>query len=272
MKLDLEGIQADSLVGMLKASYTLENWEGIVLIADKLYLEINNIYETNEVSHAPVKNHNVLGLNRSIVYYFGYSMCLKGIALRKQGNNSESRACIKKYAELGWINAIHEEDLQEVEYYKSIAKANTYVIDLLEGRIVVLDEYIDFLRNNKDEMLPGLIHVLESSIKYNFSVDSILAEFQDVIDSMSEYYKTKRNIRYYNDYIYLLGKYYSKRENKVDALNTVLNALTSSVNLKDDIGFKKAVALFEVLREYATLIQLEQYKNIMITIIEKNGS
>lgn len=104
LKLDLVGINADSLVQMLKASFTLENWDGILQVADQLYNEINKYYEINQRERADGKEISTFGLNRSIVYYFGYSMSLMGIALEKMGRYDEARACITKYGELGWIN------------------------------------------------------------------------------------------------------------------------------------------------------------------------
>lgn len=133
LELDLNGINADSLVQMLRASFTLENWDGILQIADRLYSEINQFYSIYQREHADGQKVCNFGLNRSIVYYFGYSMCLKGIALEKLGRYDEARECISKYEDLGWINGMNAEGRAEVEYYCEIALANLHVIELNEG-------------------------------------------------------------------------------------------------------------------------------------------
>lgn len=268
MELDLDGINADSLVRMLKASFTLDNWVGILQIADRLYSEINYIYSVNQREEADGQKVGRHGLKRSIVYYFGYSMCLKGIALEKLGLFEEARECISKYEDLGWISGIDNEGYAEVEYYREIALANRYFIELLEGNTSVLPDYLVFLRDNKEEILPGVLNILDSAVKHGYNVNHVLEEFREQIDAMDEYYITKRNIRYYIDYIYMTAKYYSLQGNLSDAVNTLLRSLELSVKLKDDTGFKKSVALFEKLRNQTTYDQLDKYHSLMDQILD----
>ncbi|WP_313640991.1 DNA-binding protein [Paenibacillus sp.] len=263
MKLDLDGLNADSLTCMLKASFSLENWDAMIEIADTLITQIAIIYETSSNTMREQK------LKRSIPYYFGFSLCSKGIALQKLGKYPEARMCILEYSKLGWIKGLDEEGNNEVKYYRNIAKANAYVLDLLEGKTGILEEYVEFIRNSaKEELLPGLITILESSIKYNYSVDCILIEFEINVNAIVEQ-GTKESIRYFVDYKFLLAMYHYKQENMYDAVNTTLETLLSSIKLKDDTGFKKAAALFEILRDYANQSQLQVHHNIMKTIIER---
>ncbi|WP_169834456.1 DNA-binding protein [Paenibacillus donghaensis] len=270
MELDLNGINVDSLVQMLKASFTLDNWDGILQIADRLYTEINTFYNVNQQEHARGQKVSRHGLKRSIVYYFGYSMCLKGIALEKLGRYNEARECVAMYEELGWINGMDEERWAEVEYYREIAKANRYIIELREGNISVLPDYLVFLRKNEEEVLPGVLYILDSAIKHGYNVDHVLEEFREQIDSMGEYYETKRNVRYYIDYIYQEARYYSIQGKMEYAIDTLLRSLESSVKLKDDTGFRKSAALFELLRNQnqATSDQLDKYLSLMEQILD----
>ncbi|MEK4293855.1 DNA-binding protein [Paenibacillus sp. FSL R5-0914] len=263
MKLDLDGLNADFLTSMLKASFSLENWGAMIEIADRLITQIAFIYET---SSDTLREQN---LKRSIPYYFGFSLCSKGIALQKLGKYPEARMCIQKYAELGWIKGLDDEGINEVKYYCNIAKANTYVLDLLEGKTGVLKEYVEFIRNSaEEELLPGLITILESSIKYNYSVDWILSDLKNNVNDI-EKYVTNVDIRYYEEYIYLLVMYYYEQENMNEAINTILETLIFSIKIENDTNLKKSVALFELLREHAHQSQLQMYHNIMEKIIVK---
>ncbi|OZQ68246.1 hypothetical protein CA600_06835 [Paenibacillus sp. VTT E-133280] len=263
MKLDLDGLNADSLTCMLKASFSLENWDAMIEVADKLITQIAIIYET---SSDTMREQN---LKRSVPYYFGFSLCSKGIALQKLGKYSEARMCILEYSKLDWIKGLDEEGHNEVNYYRNIAKANAYVLDLLEGETGILEEYVEFIRNSaEEELLPGLITILESSIKYNYSVDWILREFEINANDIGAR-GTQESIRYFVDYKFLLAMYHYKQKNMCKAINTILETLLLSITLKDDTGFKKAAALFEILRDKANQSQLQVHHNIMKTIIER---
>lgn len=261
--LELDGVNADSLIDMIKMSFSWGNWLAIIEISDKL-LEVSAItYDSIQL------NLSKKPLKRSIAYYFGYSQCLKGIAHQKLGEFPEARKCISQYADLSWIKALDEKGFAEIEYYKNIAIANAYVIDLLEGQVDVLPDYVEFIRNNaKEELLAGLITVLESSIKHNYSVDWVLDEFKGQVEELSS--KEKReDVRYYIDYIYLHAIYLYKRKKYLDSINLILDIMILSVKLNDGTGFRKIVAFYEIIRSHASSSQQEKHLEIMQNILER---
>lgn len=261
--LELDGVNADSLIDMIKMSFSWENWLAIIEISDKL-LEVAAItYNSIQL------NLSKKPLKRSITYYFGYSQCMKGIALQKLGKHLEARKCISQYSDLSWIKGLDEEGLSEVDYYKNIAIANSYVIDLLEGQVDVLPDYVEFIRNNdKEELLAGLLTVLESSIKYNYSVDWVLEEFKGQVEELSSTEK-REDVRYYVDYIYLHAIYLYKMKRNVDSINLILDIFILSGKLDDRTGFRKTVAFYEVIRSHASSSQQEKHLEIMRNILEK---
>ena len=52
--------------------------------------------------------------------------------------------------------------MEEIERFKGFAKANGYAVDLLSGKIELLKEYVDFIFENDEETLPGLVTILKS--------------------------------------------------------------------------------------------------------------
>ncbi|HEY4430828.1 MAG TPA: hypothetical protein VGN87_07285 [Paenibacillus sp.] len=60
MKLDLDGLNADSLTCMLKASFSLENWDVMIEIADKLIIQIALLYETSSDTMSDTKREQNL--------------------------------------------------------------------------------------------------------------------------------------------------------------------------------------------------------------------
>ncbi|WP_438496449.1 DNA-binding protein [Paenibacillus sp. IHBB 3054] len=264
--LELDGMNADSLVDMLKLSFSWENWSAVIEISDKLFEIIAIAYETSQYN---TKTPQKYQLKRNIVYYFGYSLLMKGVAYQKVGQYSESRKCIDQYSKLSWIKNLDEEGKEEVEFYKNMAKANGYVIELLEGNEEVLQEYVVFLQSiGKEELLNGMLTVLESAIRYNYSVDWVIDLFKDQIGEIGS--KEKReDVRSYIDYKYLHATYLYKRKNIADSINLILDILILSGKLEDGTGFRKSVAFYELLRSEASDSQHEMHQEIMKNILER---
>ncbi|MEK3875340.1 DNA-binding protein [Paenibacillus sp. FSL H8-0122] len=261
--LELDGMNEDSLTDMLKVSFSWENWTAILEISDKLFELAVLTYGSHQ------QGAKKYYLKKNIAYYLGYSACMKGIAYQKLGNLAESRKCIGLYSDLSWITDADQEAAAEVEYYRNIAIANTFVIDLLEGKVEVLPDYVEFIRTgDQEELLACLITVLESAIKYNFSIDWVLDEFNEPLQELSCREK-QEDIRYYIDYMHLSAIYLYKREKIHDAINLTLYILVISSKLYDGTGFRKIVSFYEHIRSHATAEQQESYQNVMKNILER---
>ncbi|MGF7048603.1 putative house-cleaning noncanonical NTP pyrophosphatase (MazG superfamily) [Paenibacillus sp. DS2015] len=270
MELDLNDIlNLDSLTEMLKGAFALDAHEQMIQIADQLYTCAYSVYEERQLQRAKGERLATYLFKHNIIYYLGFSLMAKGIALQKLFKLGESRNCIEKYSKLGWVNELDKEGQEEVDYYKTTARANTYTLDLLEGKEEVLEEYVNFIsESEEEELLPGIITILESAIMHNFNVDHILTKFGEKIERRGDYYETKENIRYYVDYLYLLSIYRFKENKHEIAINVILKVLVTSDKLRDDTGFKKICVLFESFRTYASQEQLEEYTSISKKILK----
>ncbi|MNB72938.1 hypothetical protein D3C75_195350 [compost metagenome] len=261
--LELDDMSVDALTDMLKASFSLDNWTAMIEIADKLFGTIAVIHATK--SHG----FDACRPRRSSAYYFGFSLCAKGIALQKLGYYLEAKECIQRYADLSWLKLEDEDALAEMEYYQNTAAANSFVIELLLGNRTVLPEYVWFIKKNgKEELLAGLITILESALNHNYSVDWALEELQSDVELIKDN-ESRENIRYYIDYILLLSIYMFKRGKSSDAVNLTLENIVLSGNLRDETGFKKATAFYELIRADADASQQQEYHYIMKKIIER---
>ncbi|URJ45461.1 DNA-binding protein [Paenibacillus polymyxa] len=259
------------LYGLLQAEFSLDGWDAMVHIADKLHYLIKELYEEDQLRQAKEQPRvETKDLKRSIAFYFGYSMVMKGIALQKMGDYAAARDCIEKYSELGWISGLDDEGKEDVAHFKMIAAANTYVLDLLEGNMETLSEYVQFIHNaEEEELLPGIITILESALKHNCNVDWALKEFETQLNALDGEYETEANIRYYIDHLYLLALYNLKSGEYFNALNIALKGLRMSDKLNDDTGYKKLNALFVSFNVHATKDQLEAYNALNNKILRR---
>ncbi|KUP23988.1 hypothetical protein [Paenibacillus sp. DMB5] len=261
--LELNGMNADSLIDMLKASFSLDNWTAMIEISDKLIEVVSVIHATNPYGLEAQM------LKRSLVYYFGFSLCAKGIAHQKLGEYNITREHIKRYSNLSWVKLYDEDSLSEIEYYKSIAVANAFVIDLLEGNNSVLPEYVEFLKTcDKKEFTAGLLNILDSALKYNYSVDWALDELQGYVE-IADASSPDVDVHYYIEYIHLLSIYLFKRGKIEYAINLIIENIEFSGRLRDEAGFRKATAFYELVRTDANASQQQEYHYIMKKIIER---
>lgn len=181
----LNDLKMDSLVDLLKATYALEDWDKMIEIADKLYHSAQESEENFRIKRSHYERH--------IVYYIGYSQLMKGIALQNKEQYSQSKELIERYNDLSWLDDGSKEASEEIAFFSMFARANMLAVNVLEGNLEYLDQYVQFLRESRiDELMPGLLNIINSSLRYDFEIDDLLDSFRHEIERAIEYYKHKR--------------------------------------------------------------------------------
>ncbi|WP_018751854.1 hypothetical protein [Paenibacillus sanguinis] len=260
----LDDLKLDSLVDLLKATYTLEDWDKMIEISDKLYQATQKLEENTEFKQSQCERH--------MIYYIGHSQLAKGIALQNKGLYRESKALIEKYSDLSWLDDGSDEAKKEITSFRMFAKANMLAVNILEGDLDYLEPYVHFLRESRiDELMPGLLNIIESSLIHGFEIDDLLASFKHKIARAIEYYKHKRAL-YIMKALYKLSLYYLTRADKIVAIDTILQGLEFSDMLEDNKAFKRFVVIFESTRMYASADQQERYSMIIDQILKEELS
>ncbi|WP_150271698.1 DNA-binding protein [Paenibacillus tepidiphilus] len=261
--LDLESIDdLDALGQMLKLTFSNDDWQPMIKIADKLYEETCVSY------HFLEQDKEIPQTRRPLIYYFGYSQLCKGVALQKLRKYQEARECISRYSDLSWFKGVEDKDKYIIEDFRIFSIGNSYTLDLLEGKEDRLQGYVDYLKYNKHEVFAGLITIFEAALKYDFNIDWALAEMKDELDVLQDSDNLAR-IRYYTEFLYLYALYEYKQQNYTNAIHKNLEALTVSSILRDNTAFKKMVCLFESFRDYASEEQERNYKAQLKSIFEE---
>jgi hypothetical protein len=194
---------------------------------------------------------------------------MKGMAFQKQGKYEAARDCIEKYAELGWFNGLDQYGEAEVEYYRYVARANLYALDILSGHAEVLQEYIQFLRNNPEELLPGLLSIVEGASRYDYPLEAVLESFAEQIEGF-KYFEEPVNVSYYFRFCYQLALYYIKQQQFTVALGYILQSLmlSDTLGMEHEHEFRKCTAIFEIFRSQATATQQDQYITILKGVLK----
>ncbi|MNB85595.1 hypothetical protein D3C75_325090 [compost metagenome] len=251
--------EIDTLVKMIKMAYAFDNWKKVLTLSNKLLNAANKILLT-ETKH-------LVKLDRHIAYYFGYSYLMKGLAFQKVEKYPNSFECIAHYSNLEWLDDETEECKKIINDFRSFAVANTLTLEILNGNRNKLKDYVTFLEENPDQILSGLITILESSLAFSYSVDEELASLMRHIKDPSHYEKQVISAKYLLLY-YLLACY--KYTNGIcnEAVDLILHTMIQADKKNNDSYFKKSVALFEVLKSNASDSQLSEYSIILNKIFK----
>lgn len=260
----LNDLKLDSLVDLLKATYTLEDWDKMIEIADKLYQAAQ---ESKEQMNSKRQN-----CERHIIYYVGHSQLAKGIALQNQGLYSQSKELIEKYSDLIWLDDGSDEAREEIASFRMFAKANRLAVNVLEGNLEYLEPYVHFLREARiDELMPGLLNIIDASLTHGFEIDDLLESFQHEIARAIEYYKHKRAL-YIMKVFYKLSIYHLSRRQYHVAIDIILQGLELSDIFNDTRAFRRFIIFFESIRTYSHEDQHKRYSFIIDQLLKEELS
>ncbi len=192
---DLEEIiETDSLVNLIKMAFAFENWERVISLSENL-LKISS-----------PANNSKIKMKRPFIYYLGYSHLMKGLALQNLKAYQESMECVRLYSDLSWVDD-NQENKYYIDKFQTFAKGNALTLELLMGDKEKLTEYLDFLLSTPDEILPGIITIIESALVHNFEVDHEVSQLTPFVLEYNHHQRPVR-IAYYLTVNYLLALYY----------------------------------------------------------------
>ncbi|WP_422660947.1 hypothetical protein ACK8P5_10855 [Paenibacillus sp. EC2-1] len=264
-EIKIDTVTLDSAVKMIKLTYSLELWEQLIDLSNKLYIRANHIYKNRFMK--PIR---VLA-ERPLVYYYGYSLLMKGHGYKELGRYDKALQCIDRYSNLYWFEEdFNEDDIREVQYFQYISEPNRFEIHLLSGDFNSLDAYVDYLARNRNELLPGLISILKAANNHNYNIDSIINRFShDIVFSVGHASQDVINTAYYQSFLQQIIDYKINHFEHHSAIDYTFQLLFYAHKAANDGLYKHAIVCFESLREYATPIQLTVFKEHITSIMGK---
>jgi len=133
-----------------------------------------------------------------LVVYYGQSYLLRGNALEKQRRYEEAFANIKQYEDLSGFDDLDGQGRKEAERFMVFAAANRLNLYILMGRFEHLLAYIAFLDKHPEERIPGILTVLEASLRYHKNIDEVLLHFEDDVQNVLNNSFEQQSRGYYN--------------------------------------------------------------------------
>lgn len=260
--------ELDGFEKLLMMAYSLKNWEEVVEIADQMFKAVHETLSDVRTGYDLGMSRTLPRTKRSLVYYYGYSLMIKGMALRRLGRVEEERVCIRQYQDLGWLVDLVAEGQKDADELRILAKGNRFALDILQNQWHILPQYVRYMEANPQETVPVIRTILEAAIKHEYNVDAVLIRFEDHLHQI-DLMDTSLKMSQYTTVLNLLMLYYFHNENYGRAIDYTLHTLELFIRYNESIGFRKCVAFMESFRAHASSVQLERYAHLLTSLLSR---
>ncbi|WP_025027345.1 helix-turn-helix domain-containing protein [Caldalkalibacillus mannanilyticus] len=233
-----EDYQLDALYQLTRVFYSIRKWDHLGEFADKLQELATTVYCEQLRQKKKEKRVPLLRIEHPLVSYYGKGHLLKGVALARKERYEEAIKCVEKYIDLSWFEILDDLGKQEVEKFRYWGEGNIYGLNLLMGKIEILEEYVEFLTRHPKEILPGLLGIVEAANKHDFNVDWVLNSFSENIKQFEEN-RTVVNMSQQNYFRNQLAIYLFRRGKLTEGINETIRCLDLSEKTKEYMNFKK---------------------------------
>lgn len=263
--------EAQTLDGLLMLTeiYAVRfNWSEVENFTDELRQFALNLY------HGQIWRDTDFKPLRPLVFYYGKASLYKSGAYEYRGMFDESRKWIDEYADLSWFEGLDEAGAAEVQQLKMFAQANYICVDIKAGNRSKIPDYVSFLEEHPDEVVEGLITLIESANRHHFYIDDVLAKFSDEIEqymlSGKDAWFIRRAVNEdssqappyffrYSVFFQDFALYKFRKGLYPEGLKYILYSMSMSIELSSKDLLVNSMAMFEMYRNFSTEAQCKEY-------------
>ena len=202
----LKAFNPDILVEILETEHYYEQWGKLLYTADILHIYAQRIYEERLYYKAIGMKMPLIKMKHPLVYYFGFSQQMRGVAYQHLGDYEQARESIYRYVELGWLEDLGTDGQEIARDFRLLAKMNLYAVDILSGKIEHLDDYAHFLQTYPNGLLDGLVAIMQTALCYGLNVDKQLSQLTHDINGIKIELDKAAQAKY-KRFCYLVGLY-----------------------------------------------------------------
>ncbi|WP_037286978.1 helix-turn-helix domain-containing protein [Saccharibacillus sacchari] len=237
----------DASINALHILYNQRKFEELDVMSDKFILFCIQLFGTANTPNFKAMDRYKNLCERHPVVYYGQAYLAKQCALEGFKKYREAQAYCNKYGELRWFDDGSEAAHKELSKFAIFAQANFWNFELLQGNMNVLPDYTAFLEDHPEELIPGLITILESANAFNFPIDYFVERFEHKLEELLEnpdgYYTeiAKRNNLSY--LLYHLAIYHSNAGRIQKSLTAAMKCWNMSQTVNNQQHFRLLASL-----------------------------
>lgn len=267
-----EALALEGLLMLIRVYSVRFNWAEVENYADELSKLAWTLYEKKvwkQPDFRPI---------RPLVFYYGKAFLFKSGTYEYRGMYEESRKWIAQYADLSWFEGLDDAAKAEVEMLKIFAEANYMCVDVKAGNRLRIPEYVSFLEAHPDEIVEGLITLIESANRHDFYIDEVFDKFSSEIEQYRKFgrenWLTKKvvDVDYSKEPPYFFryavffqnnAIYHFRKGSYEEGLDNLLDSMKMSIKISSkDILVNTTMAIFELHRQFASEEQTQEYNKL----------
>lgn len=175
--------QLDALRDLANIYRSLCRWDKVQDLVLMLRTKARILYD---LPHNPElkRREQPKRASRPVFYYIAFSDLLLSNVYDEKEDYEKAMYYINRYKDVSWVK---ETDV-ETSYWKSQftewAEANSYVCRLAMGDDSVIPSYIRYIQSKEQELLPGLINIVQNANKNGFDISVYLDDLDGPLQQM----------------------------------------------------------------------------------------
>ncbi|MNW25490.1 hypothetical protein D3C74_22320 [compost metagenome] len=227
-----ESNQLEALKDLINTYRFLRVWDKVEVLASTLEKKASTFYLIPQRLGAEK-------YDKPLFAYIAQSYLVRANVCEVNKDYQGALSYIRRYSDMSWVRETDEHSLYWINKFQDWAKANVFVIELLQGNFNVLDDYIDYMKTQNEEMLTALLNITKAANCYNHNIDHVIQHYGPQINQLlyqqqeSSIYKDQAAYDRYVNLLFELSKYYLQRGIHSHAKEYLQNAITQALAINN---------------------------------------
>ncbi|OOC62176.1 helix-turn-helix domain-containing protein [Paenibacillus ihbetae] len=266
-----EGYQLQAYVDLINVNLSLNRWNKVKSLAEKMLQQATVQYKYSKSSNPPKKKEH----KQPLVFYILYAYLSIENYYSETMDFKNALYYVSLYHEPDWVVEPNNEECIILDQFKEWAVANRYLYRLMAGHVDVLSEYVEYIAERESEIFTAVCNIMIAANQYRVNVDHILERFKNYI-----VYKEQRNhiakvsnqvtLSRFTRLLSELGIYFLNSRRFEKGIEYILQSLENCIAINSSNGMLRCMGIFEQFRQFATEEAQQQYKKLVSEVQKIN--
>lgn len=260
--------QLDALRQLANVYYSLWHWDKVQFFAVEMGKKASILYLYNEKKR---RNEQTKKTAKPLFTYILYSYLLQGAVAAENKEYEQAIGYTELYYDIGWVKECTPEAEVQKKFFRDWAKANSYMYKLLMGRTEVIPEYIQYLKENEEELLTAMVRIMEAANLYQFDIDYIFEIFkaQLSVTPDAHFLSSPTKVDQYAKYLAETSIYFMNKKQYQTGMKYLIDCLAIAIRINNYRSIVKCVGIFEKYRQYAEKSVVTDYMKLVEEVAYK---